>query len=410
LYAQINNAEKIIQKPLQSIHYKQNKQKMKYIVFLILLAGITFSACKSEKTFRIEGTITSSDGETMFLEHRGLANVTVLDSVVLKSSGTFRMRGTMPENPEFYQLRIGNQVGVFSVFDEDRLTVKADAKDFARSFTVENSPTNDQLRQVDGLREQASQRIADLERQHTAQQIDDMSFIEQIDNVLTDYKTEASKIILANPASAAAYYALFQRINDYMIFDPYTRQDYPMFGAVATSWNLQYPGTLRTKHLHDFTMLALTTRRQAERQATMLENIDIEIDGSLPDIVLPDVAGNRIALSSLQGKVVVLDFTVYNADFSPTHNMDLNRIYERFRSRGVEIYQIAFDSDQHFWKNAADNLPWITVRDPQSVNSRLFSTYNVRELPTVFIINREGDIVARAVTHEEIERELNRVL
>jgi alkyl hydroperoxide reductase subunit AhpC len=387
---------------------------MKYIfttiIFLILLACITFSACKSEKTFRIEGTIMSPDGETVFLEHRGLANITVLDSVVLKSSGAFRMKGTMPENPEFYQLRIGSQAGVFSVFDEDKLTMKADAKDFARSFAVENSPANNQLRQVDRLREEASQRIADLEKQHTAQQMDDISLIEQIDNVLTGYKTEASKIILSNPASAAAYYALFQRINDYMIFDPYTRQDYPMFGAVATSWNLQYSEALRTKHLHDFTMLALTTRRQAERQATLFENIDIQIDGSLPDIVLPDVTGNRIPLSSLKGKIAVLDFTVYGADFSPAHNMDLNRIYERFRSRGVEIYQIAFDSDQHFWKNAADNLPWITVRDPQSVNSRLFSTYNVRELPAVFIINREGDIVARAVTYEEIERELNRVL
>ena len=76
----------------------------------------------------------------------------------------------------------------------------------------------------------------------------------------------------------------------------------------------------------------------------------------------------------------------------------------------MEIYQISFDSDEHFWKNAASNLPWITVRDPQNVYSRLLSTYNVRDIPTAFVINRDGDVVARVENYATLPGEVGKVL
>jgi len=90
--------------------------------------------------------------------------------------------------------------------------------------------------------------------------------------------------------------------------------------------------------------------------------------------------------------------------------MNLNTVYIQYRSRGFEIYQISFDSDEHFWKTSADNLPWITVRDPESVNARLLSMYNVREIPTAFIINREGDVVTRIEDYARLSAELGKVL
>jgi len=76
-------------------------------------------------------------------------------------------------------------------------------------------------------------------------------------------------------------------------------------------------------------MNALKVRRQQEQQEKLLQNIPVTTETGLPDIVLQDVSGNKIALSSLKGKVVLLDFVVYNADFSPEHNMELNRIYQQ---------------------------------------------------------------------------------
>ena len=377
---------------------------------VILLSAAVFFSCKSEKTFEIKGEFSSAKDETLFLEHRGLGGIELLDSIKLKENGVFKFKEKAPENPEFYQLRIGNQLAVFAVDSTETLQVKGDAKNLAGTFSVENSFVNDQIKQIDAQTQSVKNRIDDAEKRHNAKSIDDMAYLTELDSVLTSYKTEISKLILGNPSSAAAYYAVFQKVNDYLIFDPYNKQDYAMFGAVATSWDRYFQGTPRSKHLYDFTMNALKTRKQQEQQAALLENAPVVTDSSLPDIVLTEVNGERISLSSQKGKVIILDFTVYNSEFSPKHNIDLNRIYTQYKSRGLEIYQISFDSDEHFWKNAASNLPWITVRDPQSVYSRLLSTYNVRDIPTAFVLDRDGDVVARVENYTTLSNEVGKAL
>ncbi len=367
-------------------------------------------ACDKGNSFQIEGKIIAAEGDTIYLVHRNLAGAQLLDSAVLKSDGSFSFKQQAPANPEFYQLRLGNQIAFFAVDSVETLQAEAHGSDLYRTFTIKDSPTNAQLKQVDSLVSLTAQRITDLENQHKAKSIDDMTFLTQLDSALIDYKADISRLILGNPAGAAAYYAVFQKINSYLIFDPYQKQDYAMFGAVATSWNRYYPDTERTKHLVEFTMNALKVRKRQEQQAQLLENTPIETGTGLPDIVLSEVNGEKVALSSLRGKTVLLDFVVYNADFSPKHNMNLNTIYTQYQSRGFEIYQISFDSDEHFWKTSADNLPWITVRDPESVNARLLSMYNVREIPTSFIINREGDLITRIEDYARLSAELEKVL
>jgi peroxiredoxin len=301
-------------------------------------------------------------------------------------------------------------VVAFAVDSTETLRVTADASDLYKTFIVEDSYTNSQLRKVDALTQRATTGINNLDKSHTEGSLDDVAFINNLDSLLKEYKSEISDLILANPSSAAAYYAVFQKIDNYLIFDPYDKRDYAMFGAVATSWNRYFPDTERTKHLYDFTVNALNTRRQQERQDALFESIAVDPGSELPDIVLPEVGGSKVALSSLKGKVVVLDFVVYNAEFSPSHNIQLNNIYNRYKSQGVEVYQISLDSDEHFWKISADNLPWITVRDVSSVNSILLSRYNVRDIPTTFIMNREGEIVTRLENLSQLSEELNKVL
>lgn len=385
-------------------------KKLMRRILPVLLIGMVLFSCKQGEKFKVMGNIDAAEGDTLYLEHRSLAGVRKLDSTILKNDGSFSFSQPAPENPEFYQLRIGNRIAVFAVDSTETLRITADASDLYHSFVVEDSPVNDQMKEVDALTQRAAGKIADIENRHKAGSIDDMAFIEQLDTTLQEYKTAVSRLIIGNPSGATAYYAIFQKINDYLIFDPYNKQDYAMFGAVATSWNRYYPDTERTKHLYEFTMNALKVRRQQEQQAKLFENIPIDEGAGLPDIILSGVDGRKVALSSLKGKVVLLDFVVYTADFSPKHNIDLNGLYTRYHSRGLEIYQVSFDSDEHFWKTSAANLPWLTVRDPRSVNTPLLATYNVRQIPTAFLIDREGDIVARIENYDQLAGELDKVL
>lgn len=376
---------------------------------LLLLLPFLFS-CKSEKTFEVRGTLSSADKETLFLEHRGLGGTETLDSIQLDGKGAFRFRKKAPENPEFYQLKINGQAALFVVDSTEKIEIKGDAKNLAATFSVENSPVNDRIRQIDGQTQKVKAEIDRAEKAHAAKSIGDADYLSQLDSILKAYKAEATRLILSNPGGADAYYAIFQKVNDYLIFDPYNKQDYAMFGAVATSWSRYYPETLRTRHLYDFAMNALKTRRQREQQAAVLENVQVITDSALPDIVLTNVKGEKVPLSAQKGKVVILDFTLYKSDFSPKHNIGLNKIYTQYKSKGLEIYQISFDSDEHLWKNAAHNLPWITVRDPGSVYSRLLSMYNVRNLPTAFVVNRNGDVAARIEDYGSLEKEVSKAL
>jgi peroxiredoxin len=390
--------------------YISVKTVIRRFAVLTLIIGCVFVSCKKGDIFSVEGNIQSAEGDTLYLEHRGLAGIVLLDSAILNDKGSFKFKEPAPKNPEFYQLRIRNKVVAFAVDSVESLRVTADASNLYGSFTVEDSYSNDQLRKVDDMRMKTEQEINSLEKLHTAKEIDDITFLNSLDSVLTLYKKEISNLIIGNPSSAAAYYAVFQKINDYLIFDPYDKKDYPMFGAVATSWNRYYPETERTTHLYNFTVNALQTRRQLEKQEELFQNITVETESGLPDISLPGVNGERISLSSLKGKVVLLDFVVYSADFSPKHNIDLNSLYQRYNSRGFEIYQVSFDSNEHFWKTSADNLPWVTVRDPRSVSTPLLSLYNVREIPTSFIIDREGDLIGRVEDYSQLSEQLDKVL
>jgi hypothetical protein len=383
---------------------------VKRILFLLLLSTFVFHSCKDKNVFVVEGNVKSAVDSTLYLEHRGLAGVETLDSVTIRANGKFKFKSNAPDNPEFYQLRIGNQAAVFAVDSTETLQVELDANDVYNSFNVKDSYINSQIREVDKLTLETTQLIKTYRSQHNSKNIDEMTFLANVDSALNNYKKTITKTIISNPASAVAYYAVFQKIDGYLIFDPYDRKDYPMFGAVATSWSRAYPETQRTKHLYDFTINALQVRRNNERQIETLDAIPIQTEGSLPDIVLNNVMGESVPLSSLEGDVVLLDFVIYNADFSPNHNILLNETYKKYHNRGFQIYQISLDSDEHFWKVSAGNLPWTTVREPLSVRSSLLSTYNVRELPTGFIINRNGDVVLRIEDYTKLSEEIGKLL
>jgi hypothetical protein len=91
---------------------------------------------------------------------------------------------------------------------------------------------------------------------------------------------------------------------------------------------------------------------------------------------------------------------------SPLHNQQLLKALEKYHTRGFMIYQISLDTDEHFWKNAAINLPWICVFDPQSVNSDIVKKYNIRELPAGFILDRKGNIVKRVENYADLEKDI----
>ena len=92
---------------------------------------------------------------------------------------------------------------------------------------------------------------------------------------------------------------------------------------------------------------------------------------------------------------------------------------EKFRSpghtikktkQGLEIYQVSLDADEHYWKTAADNLPWVCVRDGNGVYSTNVAVYNVRQAPSIFLINRNNELKLRGEDIKDLEAAVKSLL
>ena len=222
------------------------------------------------------------------------------------------------------------------------------------------------------------------------------------------YKNVARKYIFSAPMSAAAYFALFQQIDGLLFFDLYDKADSKAYGAVATSYDHFYPESPRSKHLHNLALQSIKVLRG--QRPLNLDNIKTE-EISFLDIDLPTVTGQNTKLSDLaKGKVVIVNFTAYQAEWSPSLNMELGKVYNNYHDKGLEIYQISLDTDVHFWKNAASNLPWMCVRDPESVYSQAAALYNVKQLPAVFILDKNGNLVKRLDNINNLESSIKSLL
>ncbi|MDR0505986.1 MAG: AhpC/TSA family protein [Dysgonamonadaceae bacterium] len=378
--------------------------KLLYIGF----ATILLASCSDDKNkFSIEGEIKDASGKTLYLENVGTSSVILLDSVKLKNNGVFTFKYKRPDVPDFYRLRLGNQIINIAIDSTETIKIYSDTTGFAKNYMVEGSAECEKIKELTLLQLTANKEYNRLKKQYANKNISITEYQEAVNKITETYKTEACKYIYSNPLSTSAYFALFQQIDQMLLFNPYDKTDSRAFGAVANGWHQHYSGSLRAVQLYNLYIKALAFFR-GERSSIQITESDSK---TLFDINLTSWSGENQKLSDIgNGKITLIDFTAYSLRISPEHNILLADIYNKYKSTGFEIYQISLDSDEHFWKNASSNLPWICVRDPETLYSRTIQRYNVSEIPTSFIRNKNGEIVARIESYQNLEKEIAKFL
>ena len=296
----------------------------------------------------------------------------------------------------------------FAVDSTETISFVADAGTFATSYSVEGSENSKAIKAITLAQLDANQAISRLRKEYEDKMISDTTYRMKVLAAADAYKEVARKYIYSAPMSTAAYFALFQQIDGLLFFDLYDRKDVKAYGAVATSYNHTYPESPRSKHLYNLTLQSMKVlRAQRPVDYSTVETKEI----SFLDIELPDVRGEVVKLSTVApGKVVLINFTAYQTEWSPALNMALGELYTKYHDQELEIYQVSLDSDFHFWRNGASNLPWVTVHDPQSVYSQVAGLYNVKQLPALFILDRKGNLVKRVEDVKKLEADVKAVL
>lgn len=377
---------------------------MKKMICAMAALTMLATACKDKgEQFEINGRIAEADGKTLYFEAVTLNGIEALDSTRLDEDGQFCFQGTRPFNPEFYRLRIDRQIVNLSVDSTETIHVEAELPDMGTDYEVEGSGNCQTLKEINNKLIALQQSIKDITNDKALTLGEQERLVHEKINL---YKNEMKMhYIMENPASAPAYFALFQTVNGSLIFNPISNPDDIKFvGAVATAWDANYPGTSRTENLHN---IAIQGMKNTKRPTPVsLEDIDqgkISAAGII-DIELPDIHGKNRKLSDIRNKVVLLDFTAYSLPSSQERIMQMRGLYDKYSSLGFDIYQVSIDPDEHYWKTACEHLPWTCVYESRGEASGYLGSYLVRRLPTYFLINRHGDLVARDEQIDDLEK------
>lgn len=367
------------------------------------LLGLT--ACQQSK-FTVEGTIEGAQDSILYFENVSLEGLVTLDSVKLSSNGTFSFSQERPEAPEFYILRIADQIINVSIDSTETVTIHAQWPNIGSDYEVSGSENCSRIRELALKQQELQRRFVALQFDRTMPRV---ALRDSLDHMLQAYKNDLTyNYIYKQPEQASSYFALFQAIGPWLIFDPRSNpDDVKAFAAVATSWDTFYPGALRGQNLHNIAIEGMNnTRIVAARQAQTIDQSKIVESGVL-EISLADNHGQQRTLTSLRGQVVLLDFHSFTLQDSPQRILMLRGLYNKYHAQGLEIYQVSLDADEHFWRQMTQQLPWISVRDAEGENA---VRYNVQSVPEFFLIDRNNQLQKRSSQMKDLEAEIRSLL
>ena len=386
-----------------------------YSVAVIMVAALAFTSCNNKK-FHINGNITEAKDSMLYLENISLNGPVKIDSVKLGEDGAFAFEENAMDSitPEFYRLRIANQTINLSIDSTETINVKAAYPQMSYKYEVEGSENCNKIKEL-SLKQMTLQGNINAIVKSPNIGVDSVEII--VNRMLEAYKQDIkTNYIFREPMKAYSYYALFQTVQlgntNSLIFNPRNnKEDVKVFAAVATSWDTYYPGAERGKNLHNIAIQGMKDIRIIENQMAQ-QQIDaskVSVNGCI-ELSLQDNKGVTRRLSDLKGKVVLLDFHLFANSESTKRIMMLRELYNKYHAAGLEIYQVSVDPDEHFWKTSTAGIPWISVRDEGGLQGQSLQLYNVRSIPTFFLIDRNNTLQARDAQIKDIDAAIKNLL
>ena len=229
-------------------------------VAAVVLAAVAAASCSSNK-FKVEGQIANAADSVLYFENVGLEGIEVLDSVTLGGDGSFAFSGDPAEAPEFYRLRIADQIINVSIDSTETVQVKGEYPGMASNYTVSGSDNCDKIRELTLKQMELQRQVVALQQQQADLGIRVIS--DSINSLVALYKADVMKnYIYREPNKAYAYFALFQTLGNWLIFNPRSeKEDIRAFAAVATSWDTYYPHANRGQNLHNIAIEGMKNQR-----------------------------------------------------------------------------------------------------------------------------------------------------
>ena len=374
---------------------------MKNTFLALLCATILCCSCSNDDV-RISGKFFGLTAKSVYLEQMTASGQTIIDSVELAKDGSYRfVIAKGPKTPSIYNIIYNNERVPLLLTAGENVTVGSMGSVLV-NYTVSGSKESELLREFNREYIAGMQALNAKVAEYAEAGDSSKTEIAQLYTAkLREIKRNQISFIIKNKSSIAAVYALYQRLPDekYLVN---SESDLIYFRTVADAVSKRYPTS-------PFVITLRNDVARMEAQTSLLSTIE---ERDYPDIVADDMYGNKVKLSELEGNVILVDFWAAELGNSNALNADLKSIYEKYEADGFRVYQVSFDTSKATWIKAVQEqkLPWVSVCDFRGQASPIMGVYNVRSLPSNYLIDRKGRIVAKNIYSDALEQELAKIL
>jgi peroxiredoxin len=377
---------------------------------LVAIAVILVSCSKKENQFTISGVITHAEGDTIYLEQLHTGSIAPAGKVKINKKGEFEFTG-QASIPTYYLLKLNDRNFITLLVDStENVVIKADAANFHQEYSVSGSVGSEQVRKLDARLKRTQNKLDSLQSLNNLYEGNPdydavrPKWAAEYDQIVEEQIEFSTNFVRENPFSMASVLALYQK------FRPQDRgfivTDLQVMKTAASALHSIYPQSEHVQALYNNTLQFVR-----EEQADKMKQYIQEQGEDSPDIVLPDPEGNDIALSSLRGKVVLLQFWSALDRGSRIQNPVLVEMYKKYHKKGFEIYQVSVDQNRAEWVDAIDQdkLTWTNVGDMEG-SALAARVFNIQSVPANYLLDKDGAIVGKNLKGPGLEKAVANLL
>lgn len=383
---------------------------MKRILFLLALVLI-FSGCKNKGYFSVDGIVKGKTAKYIYINRVDVDIPVLIDSSKISKKGGFRFKIKASE-ANFYQVGFSTADFITLLAEPgEKIKLVFEGKNLFEKYSVSGSSGSEKIKMLDLALTETKSKLDSLRTVYAKASgepgfdIKGPSLESEFTKLIKDQRKKNIEFIINNTNSLVSIKALYQRIDPdtYVLYDP---RDLQYLKIVTDSLTRYYPNSKQVQALaRDF------EKEMNQMYANQIGKIANNIPPSKLDPVLKTTEGKRIALSSLKGKYVLLTFWSVTSKECIAENLQLKEFYKLYNKKGFEIYQINLDENESSWKSAVkfDELPWISTREDDPLNPKNALLFNVKSLPTNYLFDKEGKIIASNLHGRSLQLRLDQL-
>ncbi|MDB4105395.1 AhpC/TSA family protein [Salibacteraceae bacterium] len=337
-----------------------------------------------EKLASISGVLKGSENQDVFLQELGASAIIGIDTIQTDEQGNFSFSFSIA-SPGFFRVGLTEQnMCVLIVYPNDEIKVKADASSIYQSYEVEGSKESNKLKELNGIL--AARDSINMVLQNAQMTRNQQLFQESVviyNQITVSVDADIKDFISKEPGTLASL-AATQNLN--------MDNDFQYYKTVVEA----------LKGKADGNEFYETIKTQVQSQAKLA------IGAPAPEISLPQPSGEVLKLSDLRGQYVLIDFWASWCGPCRKENPNVRKVYAKYHDKGFEILGVSLDKNSSAWLNAIqqDGLQWKHISDLKYWQSSVVPEYQIKGIPLTFLVDPEGNIVAKNLRGPSLEAKL----